>query len=707
MPEPDRPCRLSILHLLPWLNYGGAEGYVVKLAGALAARGHRVAVASAGGMLEPELARLGVPHRHLDLAGLHAPAGLVRLRRLIAREQVSLLCAHSWTAGAVGWLAARWAGIPFLLTVHGTRHPWQRHLVFYWSRPVLAASPASREQLVSGFRLPAAQVRSVPIGVDPARFFPGEPDLALARELGLRAGPVLVHVSRLSASKAVVAQELAAAAVELEHAHPGLQVVLVGEGPRAGRVSAAAAAANRALGRAAVVCPGSRGDVAQVLRLADVVVGAATVALEGMACGKPVLAAGKAGLGGVVEEHNLSALAHSNFGDHGRLPRVTAAGLVRELGPVLADGGLRARLGAFGRRVVLERYTVEHAAEAAQGVYREVTGIRNGDRILVFHLNQVGDLIFSLPALRALHQALPDSEITSVCPPYLAPLLAGIPSVARILPREPKELRELWSLVGRLRQVGAAVGLGFSQSPHTSLLMALARVPLRVGFLDSGLPWLLNRRVQCRGITTARKLAAAVELLGIPVPDTSYQGLVQPAPGDLRAADELLAAQGVVPGRRLVAIGPGASERRGYKAWGTERFRELAEALAGQGAQVVIVGAPAEVPAGEAIAAGQASVRNLAGQTSLGVLAGVLSRADLYVGIDSGPMHLAAAVSVPVVGIFGPTDHGLTGPPGRGHVVVSRRLACAPCRGGCKDRPCLTQIPVEEVLAATAQASRG
>jgi len=152
-------------------------------------------------------------------------------------------------------------------------------------------------------------------------------------------------------------------------------------------------------------------------------------------------------------------------------------------------------------------------------------------------------------------------------------------------------------------------------------------------------------------------------------------------------------------------LGPGASGRRGYKTWDEDKFAQVGRALAADGTRVVMVGTQSEQPVAEAIARGVGERgRSLAGKTDVGTLAALIAGAALFVGVDSGPMHVAAAMQVPVVALFGPTDPGLTGPQGEQHQVIRRGLTCSPCKGGCEERLCLAQITVEEVLASSRKA---
>jgi heptosyltransferase-2 len=159
-----------------------------------------------------------------------------------------------------------------------------------------------------------------------------------------------------------------------------------------------------------------------------------------------------------------------------------------------------------------------------------------------------------------------------------------------------------------------------------------------------------------------------------------------------------------------VGINPGAFFGTA-KRWLPERFAAVGDLLAAQGARVVLVGGRAEREVAGAIAAQMtAPARVLCGDTSLAELVGVLARLRLLVTNDSGPMHLAAALGVPVVAVFGPTDWRETHPVGDGHRLVREPVHCSPCRlRECPiDHRCMRRVTVDRVAgeAAALLASR-
>ncbi len=705
-----RRSRLTILQVLSWLNYGGVETYTIRLARALQQQGHRVLVASHGGQLVPELEASGIEHFHVNFAGGRMGPGVLAIRRLLEREHVDIVNAHNWRAGVVSYLACRRAGVPYVLTIHGTRSPVNRYTVFYWSRRVAVVSDASWRNLVAGFGLPPHRVVKTIIGVDTDRFRPSDPDPELERELGLQPGAHrVVHVSRFSHSKAPVAQAAIQAVEELEKTVPDVELVLVGQGPEEQAVARAAQRMNERLGRQAVFALGGRSDIPRILSLGSVAIGTASVTLEAMACGLPVVAAGKGGYFGIVRPENLARAEASCFADHEAVGRVSPERLREDMELLLSDPEEARRLGEFGRATAESRYGVSRLTREVEALYREeLCDCSSVKRVLVFHLNQIGDLMFTLPALKALREAYPEAHITSVLRPHLAGLVSESGFVDEILHRPSPAMQAAVGLGLKLRESRPDMAVAFSQSATMALCARLSGARHRVGYVDSELAGFLTHRIQVRGIPCPEKVMRLVRGLGLHASKTDYVGLARLSQEDWEYGDGLLAEQELEGDGPLIALAPGESSNKPYKSWTAEGFMEVAVRLAhDDAARLVVVGAEADRELGHEIIGpiGPRQSCNLAGRTTPGQLAAVLARCDLLIGIDSGPMHVAAAMGRPVVALFGPTDPRRTGPQGEGHEVIFHEQPCwGPCvhpvTPNCGHRNCMMSITPAEVLAA-------
>lgn len=166
-------------------------------------------------------------------------------------------------------------------------------------------------------------------------------------------------------------------------------------------------------------------------------------------------------------------------------------------------------------------------------------------------------------------------------------------------------------------------------------------------------------------------------------------------------AKETLDKNQITPDDLLIGINPGAAYGSS-KRWYPERFSQVAAALVKQyHAKIILFGGPGERDiAEEIVRASEPSILNMAGQTTIRGLMALLSQCRLLITSDSGPMHIAAALGVPVVAIFGSTDPALTTPIGTGHIVIRKNVPCSPCfRRECPtDLMCMDLIQVKDVL---------
>lgn len=320
-------------------------------------------------------------------------------------------------------------------------------------------------------------------------------------------------------------------------------------------------------------------------------------------------------------------------------------------------------------------------------------------RIAVFRALFLGDLLCSVPALRALRRRFPHAEIDLIGLPWAADLARRLPYIDRLLafPGYPG-LGEVEYDADRLRAFLAEArgrrydlavqmhGSGVSSNGFVAELGARWTIGYRVGD-DRRLTWSLPYTVDQHEI---HRWLALLALVGAPADDPAMEFPLSP--------DEQARAVALVgPQRPIVVIHAGSNDAA--RRWPTERFAIVADHLAQRhDAQIVLTGTAAEQDLTADIArAMRYPVRDLAGMTDLGVLGALLSLADLVLANDTGPSHLATALGVPSVVLFGPTPPEQWGPlnPARHRVICAPRLVpwAAPAAA-------LHQLPVEPVLAA-------
>jgi heptosyltransferase-2 len=320
--------------------------------------------------------------------------------------------------------------------------------------------------------------------------------------------------------------------------------------------------------------------------------------------------------------------------------------------------------------------------------------VSRAERVILRAPNWVGDVVLSLPAVRDVRRAFPDARLEVLARPWVAGLYGAVLEVDAV-----RESRGVTADAEGLRgEFDLAVLL--PNSFATAFTAWRAGIPDRRGYATDGRALLLTRHcrvpAEVRGRSQVYYYRAMLEGVGIPAEGPPDASLRCPDEWSDRAKD-LLGDDGP-----WIGVNPGAFFGSA-KRWLPERYSAVADIAARRaGAKVALVGGSQERPLAEAIAEGmQAPVRILSGETTLAELVGVLSRLRLFLTNDSGPMHVAAALGVPLVAVFGSTDWTETAPFGVGTRLVREDTECAPCllRECPIDHRCMTRVGVDRVAA--------
>lgn len=287
------------------------------------------------------------------------------------------------------------------------------------------------------------------------------------------------------------------------------------------------------------------------------------------------------------------------------------------------------------------------------------------EKILIYGLNWLGDSIMSMPAVTAACRSRPDAHVTVLAKHDMAEIWALDPTVDAVEIRDPSE--GAWRTGRRLRKGGFAHCYVLPNSFRSAWIPFLARIPHRTGFRGQYRAALLTEIVRAGRLGIRHQAEEYFDLFGLHPGDSVSARLDIPAP----LAGEARHRLGLGPDETGLAVMPGAA-RGPAKRWDAARFAQAARSVAeSKDLRVVVLGAAADREACAAVAAAIGSrAVNLAGETTLPLLAAVLAASRVALTNDSGGMHLAAAVGTPVVAVFGLTDPRLTGPMGAGHVVV-------------------------------------
>lgn len=333
------------------------------------------------------------------------------------------------------------------------------------------------------------------------------------------------------------------------------------------------------------------------------------------------------------------------------------------------------------------------------------------NKILVMRYRFIGDTVLTVPFLRNLRQAFPHARIDLMLEPFSGQVLEGCPYVDRIIPFEFKTIHTYSSRSGKgkfgallhywrlLRQEGYDAAFVLKRSLSSALLVRAAGIPRRIGFSTEGRGLLLTDRVPYRHDQhEVENFLDCLRAVEAPVGGKELE--LWPLPDQEDQVRGRFLSQGWAAGDPKIVIHAAASLPA--KLWPLDRFAAVMRHLQGRyNARFVYTGAKGDRGLYEEIEQlGPFGGMNLCGTTSLRENIAVYAASDLFFGVDSGPMHMAAAAGIPVVALFGPTDERKWGPWGEGHQVLSKRLACHPCKPHkCAKNDCMLLISVDDVLA--------
>jgi lipopolysaccharide heptosyltransferase II len=323
-------------------------------------------------------------------------------------------------------------------------------------------------------------------------------------------------------------------------------------------------------------------------------------------------------------------------------------------------------------------------------------------RLLAFAPNWLGDAVMALPAIADLGEHLRDATIDIAARPSIVPLFTMVPGINGVM-----TLEKTGRQADRLRRAQYDAALLLPNSFNAARMAWRAGIRERWGYRSDWRTLLLTRSVtaptRVHQTEYYRHLVRALGFGGA----SAIEPHLELTEGQREAGAGLLAEQGWDLNMPLVAVAPGAAFG-GAKRWPVRSFAAVIDALASDGSRAVLIGAAGDrVAATEVLMATRTSPAplNLVGRTDLPMLGGVLGQCRALVTNDSGAMHFAAALGLPVIAMFGPTRERETHPIGEKHAVLTNPVWCRPCmlRECPLTHRCMTGIGVDRVLAATRE----
>jgi lipopolysaccharide heptosyltransferase II len=350
--------------------------------------------------------------------------------------------------------------------------------------------------------------------------------------------------------------------------------------------------------------------------------------------------------------------------------------------------------------------------------------------ILLIRLRLIGDVVFTTPIPRALKRAFPGARLAYLVEPQAAPIVAGNPHLDELIvaPR-PRGIARIGADIGlarRLRRAKYDVVIDLHGGPRSSWLTLATGAPQRIGYEVQGRSWMYTRTVaRPRALRRRHSVVNQWDLLaavagwagGGPDPERDAVEMARDESAEARIAARLQAA-GIAPEHELVVAHVSAGNP--FRRWPEPAFAALVAGLAGASPlrRIVLSSGPSDrdaagriASAAKAVLAGAADRVVDVGEFDLPELRALIGRSRLFVGGDTGPLHIAATTATPIVGIYGPTEAVRSAPwrdpRFRTESVEVAGLPCRPCdQRVCEpgDFRCLTTLRPEDVLSAAERA---
>ena len=352
-------------------------------------------------------------------------------------------------------------------------------------------------------------------------------------------------------------------------------------------------------------------------------------------------------------------------------------------------------------------------------------------KILLVRLRLIGDVVFTTPAIRALRRRYPDAQITYIVEEEAAPIVRNNPHLDKVIvassPTAPGRLRADLSLIRELRRERYDLAIDFHGGPRSSLITWLSGAPTRIGYEVAGRSWMYTTRVpRPRALRPRHSVVSQWDVLlplGIAPPDPEVDAPEMPEdPVSAAAVTRRLAGAGVTDRNPVIVVHVSAGNP--FRRWPSESFVELVCRLASKDPKrrIILTSGPSDAAAAATVAQ-DARARLGAhdreaivecGEFDLPELRALVARAALYIGGDSGPLHIAGTTGVPVVGLYGPTLPVRSQPFRNsrffGAAAEVPGLPCRPCdQRRCEpgDFRCLTRISPGEVAELAERAIIG
>ena len=430
---------MKIIMTLMGLDIGGAETHVVELSRQLVKIGHEVIiVAEKGTYSEPALAAgIKLVYAPLDRRDFKSISTSYRiLKNLIRKEKPDIVHAHARIPAFICHLVRRTVPFKFVTSAHGTYSTaFPLKLFTRWGKKTLVVSEDIKRYLKENYHIKNKNIIVSVNGVDTDRFSPDSAYESVLSELGFdKSAKRIVYMSRLNDDVCKPLFKLLDFFEEIEDKHPGLELMIIGSGNSYDKIAARAKEINIRLSRTAVALTGAITDVPRYIAAADIGIGVGRAILECMSMGKPVIVAGEEGYIGIFDRSSLDIAVETNFTCRHRMD-ITDDKFRQDLLSLLdMSSEQRLTLGAYGRSIIKERYSLDIMLKDNLALYDMVLGCKKYDCTILgyYGFKNSGDDALLFAMINSLREINSDIKINVLSfNPRETSRLYGVDSVSR------------------------------------------------------------------------------------------------------------------------------------------------------------------------------------------------------------------------------------------------------------------------------------
>ncbi|MCX5702681.1 MAG: lipopolysaccharide heptosyltransferase II [Candidatus Omnitrophica bacterium] len=690
---------MNILQILPELNVGGVETGTLDLAKYLVKDGHKAVVVSAGGELVKDLESLGAIHYQLPV---HKKSIFTMIKMvpllvdIIKKEEIDIVHARSRVPAWIAYFACRKTKKIFITTCHGY---YKKHLfshVMGWGKRVIVLSNSIGRHMVDDFGVPYERIRLIPRSVDLDKFKFISPDIKRGLEFHVgiigRLTPIKGHLYFIKAM-AKVARVV-----------PHLKIWIVGDSPPSkDSYKEQVKVLVKRLGLwHCTEFLGVQRDIPAILNHLDLLVLATTtqeafgrVIIEAQAAGVPVIATKVGGVVDIIDDEKTGLL----------IPPKDYTSMSQAVIRIFKDKELARNFAEAAYKKIKENYNIELMVKNTLCIYQDAM---KNFKTLIIKFSSLGDIILSTAAIRAIRDKFMNNhKISFLVGEESKEVLLTCPYIEELLvcdfKNKDKGIKGMLRLSEILRKNNFDIVIDLQNNRRSHILSALTFVLDRYGYDNKKFGFLLNHRIKDEktDIVPVAHQFRILKMLDIDLKNPSLE--LWPSDEDERYIDNLINTEWVSLNQRLIGMNMSASQRWLTKNWPLRHISKLCEELGYKGIRVVLTGTEKDVSRANELMSMVKNLRplNSCGKTSVNQLACLMKKCSVYITADSAPLHIAAAVGVPFVALFGPTDPKRHLPAAEDCVLIKKDLACSPCyKSKCKSGKCMELIRPEEVLEA-------